>query len=371
MTQWLPWPPTWSTLLILPALLVGFTVHELAHALVAYSLGDTSQIERKRLSFNPLRHVSWVGMIAFLLVGFGWAKPVWVDRARFSIKNKAFGMFLVSIAGATANFVVALLVFVAVTFTLSLVWALTGTFPPELLEYLMPGELALDSHGLVVALTYYMIAVNLLLGVFNLIPIPPLDGFQALMSLASMIRTAVRPGPGEDSTPTATEDAAVVQPEQLRPSEIHLTIGVQYHKEGQVDEALARYRQAIAQDESYGLAYYNEGIAFWEKGRPSLAVSAFRAAGDTSRDPGVRALAEIRLRELSRAEQDPLGSLGPAPPPLEPGKPQEEAPAPAPLDPNVARRIWLRLALGGIGILTLAILAWMYVTVTILGAMIH
>ena len=74
--DWIHWPPTWATLLLLPALFVAFTVHELSHALVAYLLGDTSQVERQRLSLNPLRHVSWVGLVVFLLFGFGWAKPV-------------------------------------------------------------------------------------------------------------------------------------------------------------------------------------------------------------------------------------------------------------------------------------------------------
>ena len=110
-------PPSWTTLLYLPALFVGFTVHELAHALVAYLLGDTSQVERKRLSFNPLRHVSWLGMVVFLLFGFGWAKPVWVDPNRFRIENRDFGLFLVSIAGACANLLLAFLAFLGIMST--------------------------------------------------------------------------------------------------------------------------------------------------------------------------------------------------------------------------------------------------------------
>jgi Zn-dependent protease len=95
-----PWPLAWSRLLFLPGLFVGFTVHELAHAIVAFSMGDTSQVERNRLSFNPLRHVSWLGLAVFMLMGFGWAKTVAVDPTRFRVKNAAFGMFLVAIAGA-------------------------------------------------------------------------------------------------------------------------------------------------------------------------------------------------------------------------------------------------------------------------------
>jgi len=99
MTGFLGWPPTWATLLLLPALFLGFTVHELAHAVVAYLLGDTSQVERRRLSFNPLRHVSWLGLALFLLVGIGWAKPVWVDYSPLPIKNRSLGIFLVVVAG--------------------------------------------------------------------------------------------------------------------------------------------------------------------------------------------------------------------------------------------------------------------------------
>ena len=131
------WPPTWSTLLLLPALFVGFTVHELAHALVAFLLGDTTQVERKRLSFNPLRHVSWVGMIAFLLVGFGWAKPVWVDQNRLRIKNQEFGVFLVAIAGPAANILTALLVLFGMAATVTVVWTATGAAPFDVMQYLI------------------------------------------------------------------------------------------------------------------------------------------------------------------------------------------------------------------------------------------
>ncbi len=85
------WPPSWATLLYLPALFVAYTVHELAHATMAFALGDTSQVERHRLSFNPLRHVSWLGMLLFLLVGLPWAKPLWADPSRFRLKEPGPG----------------------------------------------------------------------------------------------------------------------------------------------------------------------------------------------------------------------------------------------------------------------------------------
>ena len=183
MGDLISWPPSWSTVLLLPALFVGFTVHELAHALVAFSLGDTSQVERKRLSFNPLRHVSWVGMVVFLLFRFGWAKPVWVDARRFRIKNRAFGMFLVSIAGATANLLTGLLAFFGMMATVTVVWMVTGSSPVDVMQFLMVSEPGPDAQGVAVALSSYMVLVNLALAFFNLLPFPPLDGFQAAISL--------------------------------------------------------------------------------------------------------------------------------------------------------------------------------------------
>ncbi len=352
------WPPSWSTLLLLPALFVGFTVHELAHALVAYLLGDTSQVERNRLSFNPLRHVSWLGLVAFLLVGLGWAKPVWVDHTRFQIKNRAFGMFLVSIAGATANLLAALLALLGMSGTVAIVWIAGGVSPATVIEFLMarPGP---DLQGLAVALSYYMMTVNGLLALFNLLPLPPLDGFQALMSLFSMIRRGLQRG----AAPQAATARGTGAEAGASPAQIHFDIGLAYQKEGQLDEAIARYRQATAHDEQFGLAYYNLGLAYWAKGRLPLATSAFKAATQSGDDLGLRIQADLRLRELAQAEQDPAVELGPAPPPLEPGGPQT-APmdSAAPLDPDIARRVSLRLSIGAAVMLALALAIWLFVT---------
>jgi Zn-dependent protease len=378
------WPPSWSTLLLLPALFVAFTVHELAHALVAYLLGDTSQVERKRLSFNPLRHVSWLGMIAFLLVGLGWAKPVWVDHTRFRIRNRAFGMFLVSIAGATANLLTALLALLGMSATIAALWLLAGASPLDVMQFLVAAQPGPDLQGLAVALSYYMVTVNVLLAVFNLLPFPPLDGFQAALSLIATIRHALQSRKGERPPPAPTVAPSTVPPSsaavsgealpsaaldsagdsEMRPADIHLKIGLDYHKEGQWDEAIARYRQATAHDEEFSLAYYNLGLAYWAKGRLPLAASSFRAAAASARDMQVSMQAELRLRELAQAEQDPDADPSPASPPLEPGAPVElPAAGPPALDPEVARRITLRLIIGGVVMAALAIGMWVFVTV--------
>jgi Zn-dependent protease len=373
MGDFVNWPPSWSTVLLLPALFVAFTVHELAHALVAYLLGDTSQVERKRLSFNPLRHVSWIGMVVFLLFRFGWAKPVWVDPTRLQIKNRAFGMFLVSIAGASANLLTGLLAFMGMTVTAAIVWSATGTSPVEVMQFLMMPEPGPDAQGLAVALSFYMMMVNLLLAVFNLLPFPPLDGFQAVISLISALRVALgKWAPAEPVSwprvPKVAGEEAVGELEDRTPAQIHFAIGLDYQKAGEWDEAIARYRQATAHDEQFSLAYYNLGVAYWAKGRASLAVSAFRAAMESDGDLSIRMQAELRLRELARAEQDAQMELGPAPPPLELGEGAAvNGDGISPLDPAVVRRVWLSLGVGGAGLVLLAVGAWLYVTVVTLS----
>jgi len=375
------WPPSWSTLLLLPALFAGFTVHELAHAFVAFSLGDTSQVERKRLSFNPLRHVSWVGLVVFLLFRFGWAKPVWVDARRFRIKNRAFGMFLVSIAGATANLLTGLLALLGMTVTVMVVWTVTGSSPVEVMQFLMVSEPGPDAQGVAVALSYYMMLVNLLLAFFNLLPLPPLDGFQAAISLVGAIRTAVRRDPaGEPAAQLVGSTGAVGDAvgetgagelADRSPARIHFDIGLEYQRAGQLDEAIARYRQATAHDAHFALAYYNLGLAYWAKGRISLAVSAFRAALQSGGPASIQAQADLRLRELAHAEQDAVAKPGSVPPPLEPPKAAEAAPeALRPLDPAMERRVWLSLLAGGTGMVLLAISAWFYTTAVVLMSLV-
>jgi Zn-dependent protease len=364
------WPPSWTMLLYLPALLVGFTVHELAHAIVAFLLGDTSQVERKRLSFNPLRHISWLGMIVFLLFGLGWAKPVRVDPMRFQIKNRAFGMFLVSLAGASANLVVAIVALVGMMATAMVVSFLTGASMWSVVQFLAATELKMDLQGLAVALSSYMLIVNLVLAFFNLLPLPPLDGFQVLMSLFAMIRAGLKRPAGVE--PARRPSSATVTEEEAgrSPAQIHFGIGLEYHKAGQWDEAIARYRQAIAHDEHFALAYYNQGLAYMAKGRPSLAASAFKAAMQPGGELGVRIEADRRLHELALAEQDPAAEPGPVPSPLEPGSTSDLVPGAAPpLDPTVARRVWLRLGIGGVVMVIWAVMIWVFVTGVALEAM--
>ena len=369
--DWVHWPPTWATLLLLPALFVAFTVHELSHALVAYLLGDTSQVERKRLSLNPLRHVSWVGLVVFLLFGFGWAKPVYVDHSRFRIRNHAFGVFLVSISGAAANLLLGLLALVGITATVLVTWGFEGVPAVDVMGFLMISDPGPDLQGVAVALSNYVLLVNMLLAFFNLIPIPPLDGFQALVSLVAAIRTAFRRQPDHHAAPqVAVEAPDDDQADTRSPAKIHFDIGLDYHREGQHGEAVARYRQATAHDEGFGLAYYNLGLAYWAQGRLPLAISAFRAVLGATASPALRFQADLHLRALMRAERDPEVQPGPPPEPVDAQPAVEPVIEEArPVDPAVARRLWLRLAVGGAAGLALGLASWVFVTAVTLTSL--
>ena len=141
----------------LAAVVVAATVHEFAHALVADRLGDPTARNLGRLSLNPLVHLDLLGTLFFVVFGFGWARPVPVNPRNFEDPRR--GMLQVALAGPLANVTLAFLV-------------------GALLK--APG-LALDSLTAAALLT--LIRINIILALFNLIPIPPLDGSRILEAL--------------------------------------------------------------------------------------------------------------------------------------------------------------------------------------------
>lgn len=153
---------TTDLLLFIPAILLGFTLHEYAHARLAVALGDPTPRERGRLTLNPLRHIDLVGLILILTVGFGWARPVQFDPSRF--KHPRRGRAAVAVIGPAANLVLA----VALVLVLRVVVSAGGAEAAQ----------GVAGRGLVLG-----IYLNLILLVLNLLPLPPLDGSHLVLVL--------------------------------------------------------------------------------------------------------------------------------------------------------------------------------------------
>ncbi|MGF7032022.1 Zn-dependent protease [Paenibacillus mucilaginosus] len=148
------------------ALLLGFTVHEFSHAILADKFGDPTPRSMGRVTLNPRVHLDVLGTIFFLIIGIGWAKPVLVNRSRFA-SPRLMGI-LVSVAGPVSNLVLAL-ISVIIYFALIRFGVLTGA-----------------SVGVKDALSLffnYLVSLNVLLFILNLIPFPPLDGYRILEDL--------------------------------------------------------------------------------------------------------------------------------------------------------------------------------------------
>lgn len=152
------------------AIIIAFGLHEFAHAFTAYKLGDPTPKALGRLTVNPLKHLDMYGLIGFLVVGFGWAKPVEINPLNF--KKYRRDMFFVSIAGVVTNLLLAF-VFSGLYYFFFTHFA---TVDAGVVKY---------SNDLMFLIHYflqYSIVLNIALFCFNLIPVYPLDGFNALKS---------------------------------------------------------------------------------------------------------------------------------------------------------------------------------------------
>lgn len=147
---------------VVAVLLIAFTIHEFSHAYVAYKFGDPTAKNQGRVTLNPMKHLDPFGTILLLIAGFGWAKPVPVNRYYF--KNPRLAGVLVSAAGPLSNLVVA-----AIGYAILYSFLASGQPIPVYVEPFI----------------YKLIELNVVLFVFNLIPLPPLDGYRIVEDLVS------------------------------------------------------------------------------------------------------------------------------------------------------------------------------------------
>jgi Zn-dependent protease len=151
-----------NILLLLPGIIIGITIHEWGHAWTAYKLGDPTPKLQGRVSLNPVRHIDPIGLIALIFIGFGWGKPVMVNP--YAFRRPRRDNLLTDIAGITLNFIVAFAV-------MGVMRAYVG--------YVAGDAYAVSetSFGIIIAILQNIIWMNLVLMIFNLLPVPPLDGF--------------------------------------------------------------------------------------------------------------------------------------------------------------------------------------------------
>lgn len=166
-------PQGWfiSELLMIPGIIIGLCFHEYAHAAVAYKLGDPTPKMEKRLTVNPVAHIDPFGFITLLFVGFGWGRPVNINPYNF--KNRRRDEFLVSIAGVCMNLILA----IAFALIYRLFVNMTGA-----------GLYSVGAMGYICKMIYYAISINVVLMLFNLLPVPPLDGFGIVTQIFNLER---------------------------------------------------------------------------------------------------------------------------------------------------------------------------------------
>lgn len=149
-----------------PPFLLAITFHEFSHGYVAWKLGDPTASNEGRLTMNPLKHLDPLGVLAFFIIRIGWARPVPVNAAYF--RNPLKDMMWVSIAGPGSNFLLALL-----SALLYRVLLITAGLLPQFVAWPLT------------EMVYFSVWINLVLGFFNLLPVPPLDGSRIITGFAS------------------------------------------------------------------------------------------------------------------------------------------------------------------------------------------
>ena len=164
-------------------------IHEFAHAWTAHKLGDDTAKYQGRLTLNPIAHLDPIGAICLLIGGFGWAKPVPIDPSRFSRKHSLrFGVAITALAGPVSNLIVAFLGMIGAR-----IYQCSSFYQDYWANY-AAGETISNAPFLIGTMFYAFVSINIGLAVFNLIPIPPLDGSHILRNILpyEMARTYER-----------------------------------------------------------------------------------------------------------------------------------------------------------------------------------
>jgi Zn-dependent protease len=166
-------PMDWlmGTLMILPGIVIGLSFHEFAHAWVANKCGDPTPKYQDRITISPLAHIDPMGFVALIFIGFGWGKPVMINPNNF--KKPRRDELLVALAGVTLNLILAFLF--AGVLKLLYIFALEFMFTD-------PGMILKE---IIISIVY----INIVLMVFNLLPIPPLDGFNVITQIFNLRNT--------------------------------------------------------------------------------------------------------------------------------------------------------------------------------------
>lgn len=150
-----------ALLLTIPGVLIAISFHEFAHAWMAVKLGDDTPLLQGRLSVDPLKHIDPIGILMLLFCGIGWGKPVQINSYNFKTKYRDNGEALVALAGPVMNFIVALVFSI-----------ISGA----IIRFAGASFYLSTVGGVIMTMIQYTVIMNIGLGVFNLIPLPPLDG---------------------------------------------------------------------------------------------------------------------------------------------------------------------------------------------------
>lgn len=166
-------PADWllNTIIILPGIIIGISFHEYAHAKVAALCGDPTPVHGGRVTINPIVHIDPIGFIALLVIGFGWGRPVMINPSNF--RRPRLNELFVALAGVTMNLILAFLFF--------------GFL--RLLYELAPMFMVSEAGSIITDILIHVVLINIVLLVFNLLPIPPLDGFNVITQIFNLRNT--------------------------------------------------------------------------------------------------------------------------------------------------------------------------------------